>query len=210
MLLGIPSSVCVQSYGTWDAVLAGDRRQLLRTRYHARQTYPFHPLWVSFQNTTMKSFLFPPRWNLRYRRVLAAHIFIRLFFFFEDKASSVSNMKRHFNAISLTYSPVLFPSHVHIIHSNTRSYFFLNSVAFKPGRPWWKWSGRISQKYCFFGRALAPHPNRLKESSVCPHSAPRRGACLPLFLIKIPSSGVLERWNRNKVAFCFVFLFSHW
>lgn len=47
-------------------------------------------------------------------------------------------MKRRFNAISLTYSPVLFPLQAHIIHSNTRSYFFLNSVAFKLGRPWWK------------------------------------------------------------------------
>lgn len=97
-----------------------------------------HSLVASFQSTTMRSFLLPPRWNLSSGIALAAHIFIRHFFFsaLEDKVSSVSGVKRGFNAISLTYSPAPFPLHVHIIHSNASpSSFFLSCVPFKLSRP---------------------------------------------------------------------------
>lgn len=56
-------------------------------------------------------------------------------------------------------------------------------------------------------RSFSSHPNRLKESSVCPRSAPRRRECLPLFLIKIPSSGVLE--DGTEIKFYLVFVFFH-
>lgn len=45
------------------------------------------------------------------------------------------NVKKHFNAISLPYSPVLFPLHAHIIHSNTGFSFFVNSVLLRWADP---------------------------------------------------------------------------
>lgn len=101
-------------------------------------TVALHSLEASFQSTTMRSFLLPPRWNLSSGVALAAHIFIRHFCSaLEDKVSSVSSVKRGFNAISLTYSPAPFP--LHDIHSNAvPSSFFLSSVPFELSRPWRK------------------------------------------------------------------------
>lgn len=90
---------------------------------------------VSFQSSSMRSFLLPPRWNLSSGVALAAHIFIRHLFFsaLEDKASSVSGVKRGFNAISLAYSPAPFPLHVRIIFRTALcpSFFLFKWLAFE-------------------------------------------------------------------------------
>lgn len=112
VLLCTPSSVCAECYrnlgcyfGWWQETTS-------------QNLISHHPIfkWRYFL-FILCGFLFKtPQWNHCFslqdgilERSISSSYIHQGFFFFEDKVSSVSNMKRHFNAISLTYSPSLVP-----------------------------------------------------------------------------------------------------
>lgn len=136
----------------------GDSSEWGITLAHLRvRTVALYSLEASFQSIAMRSFLLPPRWNLSSVVALAAHIFIRHFFSaLEDKASSVLGVKGAFTLslrlILLCPSLCMFTLSAGLLSVSPS--FFLSGMPFKLSRPWWKWSERIAQKYCFYNRLL--------------------------------------------------------
>lgn len=86
--------------------------------------------------------------------------------------------------------------------------FFLSGMPFKLSRPWWKWSERIAQTYCFCNRLLFSLLTDWKRAVFVFLQSHHSKNVYSSSLLWSPVLGwVLERQVRNKLLF---FHFSYW